>query len=1277
MWWKIEVYQSIRQDVHPAIVNRNIKLGTEVLGDMWNYSAKVAYAVTWDIMDDPKLRKVLWIGDELIWWKTNEVYIGPRQGTTSQDSTKLAGILDMVWIKWEWKVEPIVYHTYDTNVENPQDKLNDSWYDKMTEMAVAEYWDVAQMFEVWEKWKLEVIDIISKWEDFLAQYSIDNGLAMWAEFVSYLLKLFWANYQRNPTDAELFAFAYANSEHCNHGVFWSHHIIDWVKQEKSLFDHIKATHARHPWTTKVAYDDDAAIFKGKKGTFAFTNKDGSVEFIFDYIDNTLKVESHNHPTRINAHEWLATWHWGVQRDLTAPWRWGTPNAAMSTFLVSDLERSFERSPYGKESALDIMAEWAIGGSNYLNEFWVPAISWNFWVIDLKVWWKHIWYDKPTGLVWWKWNIFPKNVTPKEVPAGALIIYVWGSNYWIWMWWGAASSKTSDAEWSKLDFDSVQRWNPLMQAKAKKMIDYQTSKREDNPILRKWDVGASWWTNTAQELLHDIWKWGDIDFRKVPVWDKSLWPKEVLSNESQERYICFILPEDLPEFEETARRYNTPIYPIGIVTESTEYHVHNPETWEDIIKMDINDMLGHSVETILEDNTVNVDWGELDFTKMKLQDSARKIISHPTVWNKDFLVTIWDRSVGWIVVQDQMVWWWQTPLSNVWVTLHWLEPKIWEEWVEWEILTQANRAALAIVNPEASCRMAITTAILKAHSAYIPDINTISGSWNWMLAKNEPGQLAALHKWVKALEDITDVYWINIPVWKDSMSMKEGDVMSPLTLITTLYADTTDVEKTITPDFKKVQDSEIFLIDFGEWQNRIGGSLLAQVNDQFWNDVPDVDKPEDIVIFQKAIAELQEKELLLAYHKRSDGGLFSAISEMSFASHLGVDIDITPLIKEDTDENRLRGLFTEEQWIIFQFEDWKRNEILEILKKYKLDHLWHTIGRLNFDEQRIWFSSNWNKIIDERRVDLQKAWSETSLKVKTHRKNNNPQTTKAEFERIDNESEEPMKDILTFNLEDHPAKSIIEDYEKNNKPKPKVAILSTEWTNSEKEMMRYYKRAWFDVYDVTLTDLISWKHRLSDFPAIALAGGFSHWDILGAGVWFAQTILNRPDLREQFENYVWLMFWSCNGYQELMQLSEILEWGEDFPKLTHNKSNSFEARKVQVQITEKKDAVFFTGMWGSIISQVNSHWEWLQVWWNIDSGVNYVDHDWNKTETYPLNPNGSKNWATWFELKGKNQIICWMMWHPERDYKEDSPWSYMANNQRMYLENEKTAWRISF
>lgn len=1258
----LKLYWSM-EEIPPHIKAKALEQARNAWADIWNYDSKVLYAVDWEeLNDDPKTKRVLWVTDEITGSWVNELLVWPRPWTITPWSSKVWDILSWTWIKASWRVERVVWHKFDTNSENTWETLKPLIHDRMTQIVVPDMLKVWDMFTTWEIWKLKHIDIASDWIDAIHKFNKERWVWLNNGQIEYLYVLF-SNLQRNPTDAELFAFAQGNSEHCHHWTFNGLHIINWVRRDRSLFSDIKDTHKANPNNTLSAYKDNAAALKWDEWVVPFVWSDWKYDFKNVPLAITLKAETHNHPTGISPNPWAATWAWWEIRDEWAVWRWSTPNVWTSWFFVSRLDNNLRRQQSWRVSAKEIMTEWPIWAASFNNEFGRPAISWDFRVFEQLVWWTYWWYHKPIMLAWWKWNVSPNQIEKKQMPAWTLIIQLWWPWMNIWLGWWSWSS-LSAWQWNvELDFASVQRANPEMQRRCQEVINVCTRLWE-NPILAIHDVWAWWIWNATQEFIHDSWIWWKVDLRKIPVADPSLSPLETWSNESQERYVVWINPNDLEKFREICERENAPFAVIWELVEWRQFTVYDSENnWEKVIDLDIWAMLDHNVPLELVDNTIKIDWWELDFSKMNLWDSIREVISHPTVWNKSFLVTIWDRTVWWMTIQNQMVWPWQTPVSNVWVTLHWLE------WKSWEVITTWERTPLAIVNPWASCRMAIWESITNLMSAYITDFKSIAWSWNWMNDKWTPGQLAALHEWVEALRDICIALWISIPVWKDSLSMKtkwpDWEIVSPLSLITTFYASTPDAYKTLTPEFKAIENSEIMLIDLWAWKNRMWWSMLAQVWNQFWNEVPDVDNPEILLNFMKAMMELHEKWLLLAYHDRSDGWLFATISEMSFASHLWVNLSLDNLTNSDDKENILKALFSEELWAVIQLKVENKAEIMQIFEKYWLWDIVHAVWTPNLDrsEQNVKVSFTWKILIDEKRVDLQKAWSLTSHNIQREREN--PKTADQEFARIDNEQEPPMPKILTFDVKNHNAWSIIEEYENEWKQKPKVAVLRTQWTNWHIEMARYFSRAWFEVYDVHTNDLISWKHKLSDFKVISIAWGFSYWDALWSWVWFASVIKENESVREQFKNYEWYLMWVCNWCQTIGEIWDILPWGEKFPKFKRNTSTQFEARLSPVRIKENNDSIFLKWMWWSILPIISAHWEWRVEGWDLVSNLNYTDHNWNPTDAYPHNPNGSKDWATWYE----SWKVFFMMWHPEREPEADSAWLQIPLNLREQIENE--------
>src|SRR6185503_9069508 len=111
------------------------------------------------------------------------------------------------------------------------------------------------------------------------------------------------------------------------------------------------------------------------------------------------------------------------------------------------------------------------------------------------------------------------------------------------------------------------------------------------------------------------------------------------------------------------------------------------------------------------------------------------------------------------------------------------------------------------------------------------------------------------------------------------------------------------------------DTVLLLVDLGRGQNRLGGSGLAQVFGQVGAVPPDLDNPGLLAGFFAAIQELSGAGLLLAYHDRSDGGLWVTLLEMAFAGGAGLDIDIAALPRAGAAP--LAALFNEELGAVVQ------------------------------------------------------------------------------------------------------------------------------------------------------------------------------------------------------------------------------------------------------------------------------------------------------------------------------------------------------------------------
>jgi len=1269
----MKLFEAPLEHVPDHVKIKNLELVKNKWISIGDYDAKILYAVTGDLKDDKKARRVLRAEETEFSDDASQSFVWQREGTMTAWWSKVRDILNSTWVTAPWRVEKIIHHTFDTTDENVHQKIWTSWHDRMTEQSVKNTRQVWDLFKMWEKSFLQHIDI-SEWTETMSKWSKIVGANLSNDQINFLYSLFKGKW-RNPTDMELFAYAQANSEHCFHGTFNGIHILNGVAQEKTLFQRIRNTHAHNPNHTLSAYYDNASASYWGEAIIYIESARWVMMPVTKEIVDLLKVESHNHPSFIEPEQWTATWVWGLKRDLESVENWSKATAAWVSYFTSHTDGNLNPVPDEYASARHIMLNGPIWWASYANEFGVPVIYGDARVFDQKIWWTHWGFNKPIVLAWWtgialrEWKTFQEGIRKEKLEVWTQIIQLGWPGMKIGVGWWSGSSVEWWSQDANLDFNSVQRWNAEMQRRCSMVIEKCMKMWEDNPLIAVHDVWAWGDGNAIQEFVKDSGKWATIDLSKIPVSDPSMSPLEIWSNESQERFILGIHPDKIHIFKKMCEIENAPFAIVGEIEEWTQFKVINKPTWEVVMDMDMEELLWKNVPVQLHDNSVKIDGGILDIDSMELSASIRKVLSHPTVADKSVYITIWDRTVQWKTVQDQMVWSWQVPVSNVWVTL------LWMEWKIWKAITTGERAPLAVVNPAASVRMAIGESITNLFAANIADFKSMEISGNWMAARNHPWQLVALDEWVQAAEVLCIDLGIAIPVGKDSLSMKSisktwEEVVSPLSFVSSIHANTPDAYKTLTPELQRVEMSELFLIDLWEWRNRMAGSMLAQVWDQFWNETPDVDNPEILLSFMKAMKELHKEWILLAYHDRWDGWLFTTLSEMSFASHIWVDIDLTS-ISWDSQQDFMKALFSEELGAVIQVESSKVGVLRMILEKYGLINIVSKIGQPNLEKQNISVSNKWELKINETRVDLQRTWSEDGYKKRCDREN--PETAKQEFDRILNENELPIPKKLTFDVSKHPAHDIIKEYENTMKPKPRVALLRSQWTNGQDEMMRYFTRCWFDVVNVHINHLKSWEYNLKDFTGIAIPGGFSFGDVLWAGAGFARMIEENPLIKEQLETFEWFKIGVCNGCQVLSQLEDIIGNWEKFPRFERNDSAMFEARISPITIKEKPDSIFLRWMGWSVLPIISSHAEGKSVWGNVEASAMYADHTWTPTNTYPHNPNGSKWGATGYEIGN----TYFMMGHPEREPREDSPWLQIPLNLRQWVEEQKTAWILNF
>ncbi len=1224
--------------------------------------------------------------------------VTPRPGTISPWSSKATDIAHNCGLDRVQRIERGIAYRVFASVElnaKQQALVIDSLHDRMTEAVLLHANEAEQLFAESEPLPLTSIPLLSGGREALTKANQTLGLALAEDEIDYLVDSY-IKLDRDPSDVELMMFAQANSEHCRHKIFNASWTIDGEEQDLSLFKMIQNTHAMNSEGVLSAYKDNASVIEGFTAE-RFYPESASQKYGFseEDIHILMKVETHNHPTAIAPWAGAATGSGGEIRDEGATGKGSKPKAGLTGFSVSNLNiPGFEQpweSHYGKPerivSALDIMIDGPLGGAGFNNEFGRPNLTGYFRTFEASVkgpqGYEVRGYHKPIMLAGGLGNIKNEHVEKGDIPVGAKLIVLGGPAMQIGLGGGAASSMTSGEGLADLDFASVQRDNPEMERRCQEVIDQCWQQGDENPIAFIHDVGAGGLSNALPELVSDGGRGGQFQLRAIHNDEPGMSPLALWCNESQERYVMAVAAEDFDRFEAICQRERCPFAVVGEATEAKHLLVEDSHFDSKPVDMPLDVLLGKPPRMHRNVERIPFISDSLDIAGIPLSDAIERVLKLPSVASKKFLITIGDRTITGLVHRDQMVGPWQVPVADCAVTASSFNGYV------GEAMAMGERTPLALINAPVSGRMAIGEAITNMASARIKKISDIKLSANWMAPAGHPGEDANLYDTVKAVGmELCPELGIAIPVGKDSMSMRtqwqeageEKSVTAPLSLVISAFAPVQDIRKTVTPELRTDQgDTDLILIDLGRDQNRLGGSALAQVYEQMGDSAPDVDSADDLKGFFAAIQDMLEKDLLLAYHDRSDGGLFTTLIEMAFAGRTGIAVELDKLAGDGN--MILPALFNEELGAVLQVKRGLKGKVKDILAEYGLASCSHTIGVLQ-ERQRVSFSFNGHQLISESRVKFERWWSETSYRIQALR--DNAECARQEYDNLLDDHDTGLHASLPYDIRQDVAAPYIA-----TGVRPAMAVLREQGVNGHVEMAAAFDRAGFDTVDVHMSDLLSGRCCLEEFKGLVACGGFSYGDVLGAGEGWAKSILFNSRGRDQFAHFFErkdsFALGVCNGCQMLSNLHELIPGAELWPHFVRNQSEQFEARVSMVEVQDS-NSIFLQGMKGARMPIAIAHGEGHAEFKNpayltaLEAGrqiaLKFVDNLGKPTVRYPYNPNGSIQGVT--GLTSVDGRVTIMMPHPERvfrsvqnswyldDWGEDAPLIRMFRNARVWV-----------
>ncbi len=1212
----------------------------------------------------------------------DEVLLTPRLGTISPWSSKATEIARIAGLENLERIEHAELLRVAGAGRNGALAAARLVMDRMTQSALAGLDEAARLFTEGAPRPLARFALGGDPQAVLARLNRELGLALSGAELAHLADLY-AALGRDPTDAELVMFAQVNSEHCRHKIFRAPWRVDGRDLDRSLFDRIRDTYRAHPGRVLVAYRDNAAVIEGFAVPELAPDADGVWRARTRRIHLTAKVETHNHPTAISPYPGAATGAGGEIRDEAATGRGGASWAGLAGFATSHLrvpgwEQPWEARDFGRPdriaSPLAIMLEGPIGAARFHNEFGRPALAGFFRTLEIEHGGHRYGYHKPVMLAGGMGALYAEHADKGRPRAGDFIVQLGGPGMRIGLGGGAASSMSVGESSEELEFASVQRDNPEMQRRCQEVLDACRRMGDDNPILFIHDVGAGGLANAVPELAHDAGLGARVDLAAVPTQEPDMSPMEVWCNEAQERYVLAVRPGDWPRLAAICARERCPVAKIGELTKEPRLVVEDTRTGERAVDMPLAGLFEDLPIPRRTARLPEAGARPAALPGVPLEEAARRVLRFPAVAAKTFLITIGDRSVGGRVVRDQLVGRWQVPTADCAVLA------AGDDGREGGAFAIGERPAVALSSPAASARLAIAEAITNLLAADVETPADVALSANWMAACGDPDEDGALLAAVEAAGRFAQALGVSIPVGKDSLSMRtvweedgaRKEVRAPTTLVVSAFARVADVRATLTPEIRP--EGELWLVDLGRGRNRIGGSVLAQVLDLPPAEAPDADA-DDLARLWRAVRRLRAEGLLLAWHDRSDGGLFVTLAEMAFSARQGLAVRL----QAEDEQALLRELFAEEAGVVFQAPAAAHARVAAILAGEGLADaarvVAEPIGRPELVVE--WNGrAHWQADL----FALLREWHALSHHMQALR--DDPECAREALEAACDPDDPGLRAELSFDP-DRPVRLA-------TGARPRVAVLREQGVNGHREMAAAFAKAGFEPVDVHMTDLLEGRTELAGFHGLAACGGFSYGDVFGAGRGWAASVRFHPRLREAFAAFLarpdTFALGVCNGCQMLAALKDLIPGAAHWPRFVRNRSEQFEARLVMVEITPSP-SVLLRGMEGSRLPVIVAHGEGRAAFEGdpAQAGgcLRYIGPDDRPARRYPHNPNGSPGgWTGFTNADGRVTI---MMPHPERLFRPElfswrpaswrrSPWLRMFENARAWLEEAAGAAR---
>ena len=1192
--------------------------------------------------------KLTWVFGEKSIINCNEVnytFLGPRAAMITPWSTNAVeicqnmGINSLVRIEEFNKVD-FDYSDFDYMVYERFEKLDQNIFSIEVEPV-----------------KILTIENIEK-------YNSQEGLSLNSEEIAYLNSIS-KKIGRKLTDSEVFGFSQVNSEHCRHKIFNGKFIIDGKEKKSSLFKLIKETSKKNPNSIVSAYKDNVAFIQGPTiNQFSPERSDIADYYKIKEVNSviSIKAETHNFPTTVEPFNGAATGSGGEIRDRLAGGKGSLPLAGTAVYMTpyprNSNEKPWEENIQARkwlyQSPIDILIKASNGASDFGNKFGQPLITGSVLTFEHEEFDNTIGFDKvimQAGGIGYGLSDQAIKDTPTK---GDKIIVLGGDNYRIGMGGAAVSSADTGAFSKGIELNAVQRSNPEMQKRVANAIRGMVESN-NNSIVSIHDHGAGGHLNCLSELVEEVG--GEINLDMLPIGDPTLSDKEIIGNESQERMGLIINSNDLKLLNKIAERERAPIYEVGTITDDKRFTIKSKSKGNTPLDLSLDNFFGSSPLTVMNDNKKHINYSSIFYDNKKTKYYLKKVFKLEAVGCKDWLTNKVDRCVGGKVAKQQCVGPLQLPLNNCGVmALDFNSLK--------GVATSIGHSPISgLIDPVAGSRNSIAEALSNIIWAPLSKgLKGVSLSANWMWPCNNEGEDSRLYEAVESISKFAIELGINVPTGKDSLSMKQKyptkEVLAPGTVIISAAAECNNISNVIEPLFKFDQGS-IYYINLSQDKYKLGGSSFAQTLNKVGNETPSVVSAEFIVKVFNTVQDLIAKDLIVAGHDISAGGLITTLCEMCFSdNNVGADLVLDSLNEEDS----IKLLFSENAGLVIQSKD---DSIEDYFKKDNIEFF--KIGKTSKSDNLT--IKNFNENIELKISEFRDEWFSTSVLLDKKQTSNN-----LAIERFNNFKNQPLK--FVFPSKFNGTVPVID----SSINRPKAAIIREKGSNSEREMANAMYLAGFDVKDIHMTDLISGRENLEDIRFIGTVGGFSNSDVLGSAKGWAGAFRYNEKAKSSLENFMkrkdTLSVGICNGCQLFMELDLINPEHEIHGKMTFNDSKKHESAFTSVKI-QKNNSIMLSSLEGSNLGVWISHGEGKFKLPQKEENYNIVAK--YSYDNYPSNPNGSDyNTAMLCDITGRHLVT---MPHIERsifkwnwaNYIENrndrvSPWIEAFTNAKNWIIN---------